>query len=58
MSIMVEVEGKDPNIGGFGFQGGASFVDHLCYFCRVLICLCARLFINALRSTSGKGLTS
>ena len=28
----MEVEGEDPNIGGFGFQGGASFVDHLCYF--------------------------
>ena len=41
------------------FQGGTSFVDLLC-FCSVLclLCLCARLFICALRSPAGKGLTS
>ena len=41
------------------FQGGTSFVDLLC-FCSVfcLICLCARLFICALWSPYGKGLTS
>ena len=41
------------------FQGGASFVDLLC-FCSVLClqCLCARLFICALWSPAGKGLTS
>ena len=41
------------------FQGGTSFVDLLC-FCSVLclLCLCARLFICALWSPSGKGLTS
>ena len=41
------------------FQGGSSFVDLLC-FCSVLclICLCARLFICALWSPAGKGLTS
>ena len=41
------------------FQGGASFVDLLCS-CSVLclLCLCARLFICALWSSAGKGLTS
>ena len=41
------------------FQGGISFVDTLC-FCSVLclLCLCARLFICALWSPAGKGLTS
>ena len=41
------------------FQGGTSFVDLLC-FCSVLclLCLCARLFICALWSSAGKGLTS
>ena len=36
-----------------------SFVDLLC-FCSVLclLCLCARLFICALWSPAGKGLTS
>ena len=40
------------------FQGGASFVDHLCYFCLVFVMLCVRLFIDALWSPAGKGLTS
>ena len=41
------------------FQGGASFVYLLC-FCSVLClqCLCAHLFICALWSPAGKGLTS
>ena len=41
------------------FQGGTSFVD-LLWFCSVLclLCLCARLFICALWSPAGKGLTS
>ena len=41
------------------FQGHTSFVDLLC-FCSVLclLCLCARLFICALWSPAGKGLTS
>ena len=41
------------------FQGGTSFVDFLCS-CSVLclLCLCARLFICALWSPAGKGLTS
>ena len=40
------------------FQGSTSFVDLLC-FCSVLclLCLCARLFICALWSPTGKGLT-
>ena len=40
------------------FQGGTSFVDLLCFFCLVLLCLCTRLFICALWSPAGKGLTS
>ena len=33
-------------------------MDHLCYFCLVLLCFRARLFIGAMRSPAGKGLTS
>ena len=33
-------------------------MDHLCYFCLVLLCFHARLFVDALRSPAGKGLTS
>ena len=33
-------------------------MDHLCYFCLVLLCLNGRLFTDALRSPAGKGLTS
>ena len=40
------------------FQGGAPFVDRLCYFCLVLICFHARLFVDALWSPAGKGLAS
>ena len=36
----------------------ASFVDHLCYFCPFLLCVRARLFIGALWSPAGKGMTS
>ena len=36
------------------FQGSASFMDLFLY----LLCLCARLFICALWSSAGKGLTS
>ena len=41
------------------FQGGTSFVDLSC-FCSVLclLCLCVRLFICALWSPAGKGLTA
>ena len=40
------------------FQGNASFVDHLCYFCLVLLWFHARLFVDALWSPAGKGLIS
>ena len=40
------------------FQGGTSFVDHLCCFCIILLCFHARLFVAALWSPAGKGLTS
>ena len=33
-------------------------MDHLCYFCLVLLCFCAGLFIDALWSPAGKGLTN
>ena len=33
-------------------------MDHLCYFCPVLLCFHARLFVDALWSPTGKGLTS
>ena len=33
-------------------------MDHLCYFCLVLLCFHARLFVDALRSHAWKGLTS
>ena len=32
-------------------------MDHLCYFCLVLLCVHARLFVDALWSPAGKGLT-
>ena len=31
-------------------------MDHLCYFCLVLLCFRARLFADALWSPAGKGL--
>ena len=33
-------------------------MDHLCYFCLVLSCIFALLFIDDMRSPAGKGLTS
>ena len=33
-------------------------MDHLCYFCLVLLCFRARLFSDGLCSPAGKGLTS
>ena len=35
-----------------------DFVDHLCYFCFILLCFHVSLFVNALRSPAGKGLAS
>ena len=40
------------------FLGRTSFVDHLCFSVLRVLCLCARLFICALWSPAGKGLTS
>ena len=31
-------------------------MDHFCYFCFVLLCFHARLFVDALWSPAGKGL--
>ena len=39
------------------FHGGTSFVDHLCFLCHVFFML-LRLFIAAMCSLAGKGLTS
>ena len=39
-------------------HSSSSFVDLLCYFCLVLFCFHARLFVDALWSSAGKGLTS
>ena len=39
------------------FQGGTSFVDHLCYLCLVFVML-SHLFVAALWSPEVKGLTS
>ena len=33
-------------------------MDHLCYICLVMLCFRARLFVDALWSPAGKGLTS
>ena len=33
-------------------------MDHLCYFCLVLLCFYARQFVEALWSPAWKGLTS
>ena len=40
-----------------GFSKDTSFVDQLCYLCLVFVLL-SRLFIAALWSPAGKGLTS
>ena len=33
-------------------------MGHLCYFCLVLLCFHARLFVDASLSPAGKGVTS
>ena len=33
-------------------------MEHLCYFCLVLLCFHVRLFVVALWSLAGKGMTS
>ena len=47
----------DPDQARRLVQGGTSFVDHLCYLCLVFV-MHLRLFIAALWSHAGKGLTS
>ena len=49
--------GLSPPVKHFywSFQGDASFVDHLCYFCLVLLCFHAHLFVDALWSPAGNG---
>ena len=49
--------GLSPPVFLLTFQGSTYFVDHLCYLCLVFVML-SRLFIAALWSTEGKGLTS
>ena len=39
-------------------ERSGSVVDHLCYFCLVLLCFHACLFVDAFWSPAGKGLTS
>ena len=45
-----------PSVTFSGF-GGTSFVDQSCYLSFCLLCFRARLFIDALWSPAGKGLT-
>ena len=42
----------------YTFQGGTSFVDHLCFFLCLVFLMLLRLFIAALWSPAGKGLNS
>ena len=57
---MHRLTGLSPPVKYFyrPFKGGASFVYHLCYVCRILLCFHARLFVDAIWSPAGKGLTS
>ena len=50
---LLDLFGPSSELFYWPFQGGASFVDCLSFFC-----LCERLFICALCSPAGKGLTS
>ena len=55
----LRLKGASSKIFYWPFQGGTSFVDILCFWSVLfLLCLCARLFICALWSPAGKGLTS
>ena len=42
----------------FNRSKAVLFVDILCFSVLCLLCLCTRLFICALKSPAGKGLTS
>ena len=57
---MHRLTGLSPPVKYFTDRSKAVilFVDHLCYFCLVLFCFHARLFVDALWSPAGKGLTS
>ena len=47
------------NLNGTGSVIYTSQIrTNLCYFCLVLLCYYARLFVDALWSPAGKGLTS
>ena len=48
---------RDSSLSHGGCETSTSFVDHLCYLCLVFVML-SSLFIAALRSPEGKGLTS
>ena len=39
------------------FSHSSNILGQLCYFCLVLLCFRVLLFIDALRSLAGKGLT-
>ena len=60
MRLVHRKTGLSPPVKYFywPFQGCASFVDYFCYFCLVLLCFHVRLFVDALWSPAGKGLTS
>ena len=60
MFIVTEYAALSPPVKYFysPFQGGASIVDHLCYFCLALLWFHARLFVDALWSPAGKELAS
>ena len=49
--------GLSPPVEYF-YRDGASFVDHLCYFCLVFVMLSCASTIDALWSPAGRGLTS
>ena len=49
---------QSPSIPVKYFTDRSKVVVLLCYFCLVLLCFHARLFVDALWSPAGKGLTS
>ena len=59
MRLACHETGLSPPVKKFycPFQGGTSFVDHLCSLCLVFVML-SRLFIAVLWSPEGKVLTS
>ena len=57
---MHRLTGLSPPVKYFTdhLKGDTSFVDLLCFSVLCLLCLCTRLFICALWSPTGKGLTT